>query len=496
MAESTVIKEFLVAIGYKVDESSTTKIIGGINRVSKAAESLGFRIEATALAVAYGVARFASNLEQLYFAAQRTNSSADSLKAFDLAARNFGASIDEAQGSVENLAAYLRNNPGGDNVIAAWLGEVGLSAKGANGQMLQGTALMVQLGKMFAIQRREGHTYLASQIAGQLGISDRTMLAISSPGYAEEEAKQEKRAAGWAKVSEAAHRFMIQLEDLKMQFEQMMLGFEAPAMAALRTLMTKVSKLLHDHGKQIVTDLTVVFTWAIEGIGKVLDWLDRNGKEALVRIEAMWLDFQFDFELYIKPVLEWLWTQFTRLDEATNGWSTKLLVVSGALKALGATGIVTGILSLGAGIAKAATGALGLAVDAGAWGVAGTAFGLAAWAGLGVGLGALLDHFFPESTQAAGSWVADRVEDLGNLWDRAMARNREFHVDAVYGDRPDRAALDAKYSPHFEINLNTTVHGSLGGDPHKTAGYVASETERAVRRAASDLTREFLATVK
>src|SRR5271154_7181721 len=148
MAESTVIKEFLVALGYKHDETAAKKFKDGIVSVTKAVESLGVRVEATALAVAYGVARFASNLEALYFAAQRTNSSASSLKAFDLAARNFGASIEEAQGSVEGLAAFLRNNPGGANVVAGWLGSVGLSARdAATGAQLTGEALMVQIGK-------------------------------------------------------------------------------------------------------------------------------------------------------------------------------------------------------------------------------------------------------------------------------------------------------------------------------------------------------------
>jgi hypothetical protein len=85
-------------------------------------------------------------------------------------------------------------------------------------------------------------------------------------------------------------------------------------MAALRTLMSEVSALLRNHGKQIVTDLSAAFTWAIQGIGHVLDWLDRNGKEVLVRIEAVLLDFQFDFELYVKPVLEWLGQEFVELD--------------------------------------------------------------------------------------------------------------------------------------------------------------------------------------
>lgn len=498
MAESSsVIKEFLVALGYKVDESAMKKFTHGIATATKAVEGLGFKMEATALAVAYGVARFASNLEQLYFAAQRTNSSADSLKAFDLAARNFGSSIDEAQSSVEGLAAFLRNNPGGANVVAGWLGAVGLSARDANGQMLQGTALMAQLGKMFAIQRGQGQTFLANQMAGQLGISDKTMLAMSSPGFAEELALQDKRAAGWNKVSAAAHRFMIQLEDMKMQFYQLMLGFEGPAMGALRKLMTQFAKFLHDHGRQVIRDLVAMFELLISVLGKLLNWLDAHGDEIQKRIEQTFGEFKTAYET-VKPAMIWVYDQFVKLDAATDGWSTKLLALTLALKAVGAIGIVTGILNLGAGLAKAFGGLVGAGIAGeGAWGAAGAAFGVAAAAAIGAMIGTVIYDAMPEWLQRKiGDTEGHAAENAGSWWDGQVAKFREWNRVQIYEGRPNHAALDQKYSPHFEINLTTTVHAGLGGDPHKLAGYVSSANEREVRRAASDLTREFLATVR
>lgn len=500
MAESSIIKEFLVALGYKVDESSAKKFVGGVTTATKAVERLGVRVEATALAVAYGVARWASNLEQLYFATQRVGSSGGSLKAYELAAQNFGASADEAMSSVENLAAFLRNNPGGSNVVAGWLGAVGLSARGTNGELLQGTALMAQLGKMFAIQRSQGHTFLANQMAGMLGISERTMLAMSSPGFEEEFARDEKQRARWDAVIKRAHEFESQLRGLKLQFMELMLGFEGPALAAMEGAMRKLAKLMHDHGKQIVDDLASAFTFVIEGLGRLIDWLDRNGKEVLVRLEALFLDFNFNFTIYIEPALSWLHKKFLQLDEVTGGWSTKVLALTAALKVLGATGLVTGVLNLGAGLAKAAGGALGLGVGgaagAGAWGVAGTAFGLAAWGALGLGLGLLLDHFFPETTGKAGEWAADKVEEAQGFWQQQLAKMHVFQMEARYGSRANHAALDAQYSPHFEISVNNIIHHAQGGDPAKTAGYVASATELSIRRSAADLTREFLATVR
>jgi hypothetical protein len=495
MAESTIIKEFLVALGYKHDETAAKKLKDGVVSVTKAVEHLGIRIEATALAVAYGVMRFASNLEQLYFAAQRTGSSADQLQAFGLAARNFGSSIDEAQGSVEGLAATLRSNPGMSNVIAGWLGTAGLSTAGlardTRGNLVASIGLMSRLGQMFQTQIARGQTFLATSLAGQLGISDKTMLAMAAPGFQEELEKMEKRRQGWQKTSEAAHRFMNQLEELKMSFFQMMLGFEGPAMAAMQGLFTKLSRLMKDHGKQIVDDLAGIFAFLIDGIGRLIDWLDLHGKEMIVRLEALFLDLNFNFTMYIEPVFSWLYTKIVELDKATDGWSTKIGLVLLGLKALGATGLVTGILNLGAGLAKAATGLVvaGAAEGASAWAVAGAAFGVAAWGAIGYGLGTLAYNLMPESWQRkVGDTIGPWVDKIAHAVDVA---NAAAAADPGHGFIPGRANSNNLNS---KIELSLTVSGT--GQPETIAKHIASETEAALRRAQADLVREFSSVVR
>jgi hypothetical protein len=498
MAQSAVIKEFLVALGFKVDETAAKKFREGMSSATAAVLKLGAVIETTAIAVAVGVARWAGSLESLYFASQRTNASADQLQAFGLAARNFGASVDEALGSVEGLAAFLRNNPGGENFIANLLGSVGLSAKDANGHVMQGTALMAQLGKMFAIMREHNQTFRANQIAGQLGISDKTMLAMSTPGFAEEEARQEKRAKGWQKTAAAAHAFMVQLENMKMQFYQMMLGFEGPAMAALQRVMSSFSKFLSHHGKQAIRDLVIAFDWVIAGMGRLLDWLDAHGGEIQKRIDAT-LGQVAKTAAIVKPALEFVYDMFVKLDRISGGWSTNLLAVAAALKLVGASGIVTGIAALSVGLAKAAGASLGWATTAaeggGIWAAAGAAWGVAAAAAIGYAIGSIINSFIPESLQhKIGDAEGGVANWVGSHWNQEKAKFWEFHADSVYAAKPNRDALDAKYSPHFTVTLNTTVHGA--GDARQTAHFVASEAELAVRRSASALIREFATGVR
>jgi hypothetical protein len=505
MAESNVIREFLVAIGYKDDATGRKKFLDGITQATTAVLKLGAVVEATALAVAVGVSRFASNLEQLGFAAQRTGSSADSLKAFDLAARNFGASIDEAQGSVENLAAFLRNNPGGANVVAGWLGAVGLSARGANGELLQGTALLAQLGKMFAIQRQQGHWFLANQMAGQLGISDKTALAMSTPGFAEELAKQEKRAKMWDQMAAAAHRFMIQLRDLKMQLEQTFLPFQGQAMAALQGLMRSFSRFLHDHGKQVIYDLGEAFKTLIRVLGEVLDWLDAHGDEIQRRIQVTFGEFKSAYEI-VKPAMVWVYDQFVALDKATDGWSTKIAALALALKALGATGLITGLLNLGGGLAKAFGSLAGVAVGGEAgWTVAGTAFGVAAATAIGYAIGSAVYSALPEWMQRG---IGD-AEGHGVSWiEKQLDKFRKHRAAAVAAAGGNTDANANFYDTHWpwdkppavsapvNVTTNVTIHGAT--DPRATADHVGRAVMDAARLARLNLAikREFLAMVQ
>jgi hypothetical protein len=500
MAESTVIKEFLVALGFKVDESATKKFVGGITSMAKAVTRLGIEIEATAVAVAYGVGRFASNLEALYFASQRTGASASQLKAFDLAARNFGASMEEAQGSVEGLASKLRANPGMGAVIAGWLGTAGISAQGlarnARGELVASIDLMGRLGQMFQTQIARGQTFLATSLAGQLGISDRTMLAMAAPGFSEELARQERRAKLWDEVAAAAHRFMVQLENLKLALAQLFLPFEAQAMAGLQRLMTAFSRLMRDHGAQAIKDLTIAFEWVIAGLGKLLDWLNNHGDEIQRRLGDTFKEFEAAYKL-AKPALEWVYNKFVELDKATDGWSTKLLVLLATLKALGALGLVTGILNLGAGLAKA-LGAVALAGARGAWAAAGTAFGAAAGVliagAIGYGIGHLIYGALPEGLQRGiGNFVGGTVDAFSKAVDFANAAAKG---DPGYYTDYTGLGRETRGSPNVNSKIELTMNVNGAGQPETLAKHLASEMEVSLRRVHEDLVREFSAVVR
>lgn len=80
---SAVIREFLVALGFKVDEKGLKNFNAGVEQATKGVIRLVSTIQGAALSVGAGVSAFASKLERLYFVSQRTGAAATSLKAFE-----------------------------------------------------------------------------------------------------------------------------------------------------------------------------------------------------------------------------------------------------------------------------------------------------------------------------------------------------------------------------------------------------------------------------
>jgi hypothetical protein len=477
LADSTTIKEFLVSLGFKTDESSMKKFTGGIKSVTKSVLVLGATIEAVTLTVAYGVARMASNLEQLYFSARRTSSSADQLTAFGLAARNFGASIEEARGSVEGLAAFMRNNPGSGSFVSGLLGSMGLSARDVNGQLLTGTALTLQLGKMFAKLKESNQWYRANQIAGQLGISDNTALAMADPGFEAEQAREERRVKGMRAAADAAHAFEKRFNDFKQSAKQFSLPFVEKAWGAIERLLPKVEKFLGSKaGKDLIRDLGEAFTWLLGKLGELLSWIDTHGKDIEESIHSIFGQFTKTIDA-LRPALEWLSDKFFELNKATDGWAAKILVATAALKLMGATGIVTGVVGIAASITKAlaaaAIGTAGAAAEGAGWAIlAGGAFGVAAAAAIGYALGTLVDKIIPESAKRAiGDTIGHTVDFFKDLLDPAKqaqyaADPKNFYASHYPWEKPPAGAAGAAGGNSVNQKTDIYITGNVTKEVH------------------------------
>jgi zinc transporter ZupT len=491
-AQQDTIREFLVSLGYREDETSRKKFVEGINSMTSAVLRLGAIVEGLTLGVSVAVTRWASSLSDLHFSSQRIGSSAEQITAYSRAIQNFGGTAEGAQASLENLAAFIRNTPGGGNFVEGLLRTVGLSARDANGQLLNTEQLQLRLSKMYEIMRAQGNTPVAHLYAQKLGTDERTFLAGSTPGFQDEVTRVTPGTKGLNAATDAAARFMKRYRDLKQQLQQKLLPFEEAAMTALTKLFNQLSHFIRDHGSQAIRDLSEAFSVLIAQMGKLLDWLDTHGDEIQNRIVAIFKKFDDSYKL-VKPALDFVYAMFVKLDSITGGWSTNLLAVLATLRLLGATSLITGIAALGVGLAKALGGLAAGAIGAESWAAAGAAFGAAAALGiataLGVALGWVIDKLLPKKwVDAAGEKGADLIETIMNAVH--SANDAAKHDPGYYLNRDARQL--AQIINHN--NIEVTVHGS--NDPHKTGAVTADAVQDRLAKIQSSLIREFTAAVR
>lgn len=328
MADQDVIKEFLVALGFKVDPKGPKEFTQTIDNATKSVVKLVQVIAGASLTIAAGVSAFASNLEGLYFASQRVGSSAESLKSAEYAARDLGASAEEARGSIEGMAKFLRDNPGGEDFLKG----IGVQTRDANNNLLGTADLLVNVGQKLKAMP----WYQANQYAGVLGIDERTLRAIQDDKFGQKLDQNRKKLhdSGLDQATVDAHAFMEVLRGIGLQFETFSVQVEAALMRKLGPDFQRFSTWFEQNGPMIadrIADITL----------KLIDLAEKTG-----------------------PYLQKIWDFFVELDKATDGWSTRIIVLLGLLNAIGALSVIGGVARLAGafvGLGTAITGLSGAA---------------------------------------------------------------------------------------------------------------------------------------
>lgn len=207
MAEKDILREYLVKLGFQMDQASAKKFTDFMAGAEKAMVRFMVGIQAAAVAVTAGVSKFASQMERLYWAARHGGSSAGGLRSFEKTAQNLGASVESARSAVIGLASSMRANP----VLEAYFKQFGIRTRDANGKLRDTTDLLRDLAPVL----REMDFMTAKIYAQQLGISEDLLLAMRDPAFEVMYDNMKKNSAATDKAAEAAARFMQTLRDLE-----------------------------------------------------------------------------------------------------------------------------------------------------------------------------------------------------------------------------------------------------------------------------------------
>ncbi len=164
------LKDFLISLGFKVDEAGARKFDAVVAGTTLKAIELGVKVEAAALSVVAFTAKIASGLDDLYWASQRTGATVEGIKQIGYAVSQVGGSVDGARGSLENLARFMRNNPGAEG----FLNRLGVQTRDASGNMRDMATIFTGVGQRLSSMPY----YRANQYAQMLGLDENTMMAM------------------------------------------------------------------------------------------------------------------------------------------------------------------------------------------------------------------------------------------------------------------------------------------------------------------------------
>lgn len=164
------LKDFLISLGFKVDEAGARKFDAVVAGTTLKAIELGVKVEAVALSVVAFTAKIASGLDDLYWASQRTGATVEGIKQIGYAVSQVGGSVDGARGSLENLARFMRNNPGAEG----FLNRLGVQTRDASGNMRDMATIFTGVGQRLSSMPY----YRANQYAQMLGLDENTLMAM------------------------------------------------------------------------------------------------------------------------------------------------------------------------------------------------------------------------------------------------------------------------------------------------------------------------------
>lgn len=215
MADDTILRSFLVRLGFTVKNAEQKKFEGSLTSVTKEAIKAGAAVTGIGLAAHAMVKSFASEMERLYYVSKRTGSSVDNIQALESGARRVGLEAGQATEALEQLSMAMKLNPGKRGLLD--------SLTGGKTKGMEDAKAIIELVKSLQNQP----FYVGAQFAEKFGMDAKTfqMLSQSIPQLeaAEERRLQLNKELGInaQKLAEDSKNYKNQLRDINEQFSTM-----------------------------------------------------------------------------------------------------------------------------------------------------------------------------------------------------------------------------------------------------------------------------------
>jgi len=325
-----VIKQFLVGLGFKVDEQGMKKFEGGIKNAAVAATALGAAAVAAAGMVTKFVTNVARDFDSISDLSLRVNASAAEIMELGYVASLTDSSVGAVASSMDAL-----NRSAGEAAIGVGRGKlafdtIGVSVKDANGAMKSTAVLMGEIGdKIRDLDRAQQVALLA-----KLGI-DPTMVQALTGNTAEIRAEFRKMYEDIGVNADDAAQASSDFMDSTGRLEFV---FDALKKAVALRFMPQIKRGIDGLRKAMV-----------EGMPKIINTV-KPVVDVIMRVAEAIVTLSGRVGQGVGVVLGWL----KRVNDMTDGWAGYILAAAAAWKFLNLSFLASPIgmiLSLGVAIA-------------------------------------------------------------------------------------------------------------------------------------------------
>lgn len=350
MGNAETIQEFLVKLGFNVDESSLSKFMGGLDSAAIRIAGFGAAMAAAAVEVVHSVQEIAAENVQLSLLAKQLNTTADAVDDFIDTAKIMGISNEVATNSLKNFAGNVSDAAMGIGRAKVVFEKLHIAVKDASGGMRSTSDVMEDLKvKMAGLGRAQ-----QLRIMEKLGLDPSLLKMFNDEfGNTKKIASQltaidtatgfdlTKSIAQSKQFSGAWRGMQTEINLVKMLFSKMHEAIAVRMMPGIQAGIEDVTKAIEnarhfimDNAKQIEDALQPILE-AVVAIGAAVARLTGRAFEMMGEL--------------IKPVIDIL----VKANKETHGWLFKIIALTAAWKAFNLSFLVSPlglIIALGAAL--------------------------------------------------------------------------------------------------------------------------------------------------
>ena len=338
------IKEFLVGLGFKVDEAGLSKFAEGITSATVRVTALATAATAAAAGIVASVQHIASEYDQLDKLATQFRTSADAIDEFVDSAKILGLSDEKSIESLKNLDRAIVDTSMGMGRAKLVFEDLGIKVTDAAGKLKPTTEVMSELAAKFKDMERGKQLRVMERLGldpALLKVFNGDLAAIS----AELQAIDKAADFDFETAIVESKAFMKIWRDMQQEIEKWKMLFSKAFESVAVKLMPKFRAQIKS-----ITDSMIAFRRrvmenmpkAIEAIMPIIN--------VIMRIAEAFIKIVVRIGQGAMTIIGWL----LKLNEATGGWAGYILAAAAAWKYLNLSFLATPLgmlLSLAAVVA-------------------------------------------------------------------------------------------------------------------------------------------------